>query len=153
MPSGATELDGKAVGAAGKRRSTNFSVRETPGPRRTKAMAHIELQSKKVNGDGTHRVLTGRGIANSRATVAVRIERAVRTKHGEIEVQDFTDKQLADLYRVPLSTLRKTFKNGNGGTVHEPTDAQVDRAIARLGPERVMAALDRLTQPSLFEAE
>jgi hypothetical protein len=33
------------------------------------------------------------------------------------------------------------------------TDAAVDRFVTRAGPDRVMAALDRYTQPSLFAAE
>jgi hypothetical protein len=44
--------------------------------------------------------------------------------------------------------LSKALKNGNGGAAsRELSDAQVDRVVAKLGAERVMAALDRLTRP------
>jgi hypothetical protein len=33
-----------------------------------------------------------------------------------------------------------------------PSDAAIDRVIARLGPDRVLAALDRLTMPQRCEA-
>jgi hypothetical protein len=73
---------------------------------------------------------------------------AVRIRHGEIEVRDLTDRQLAALVRVPVGPLSKALKNGNGGAAsRELSDAQVDRVVAKLGAERVMAALDRLTRP------
>jgi ethanolamine ammonia-lyase large subunit len=34
-----------------------------------------------------------------------------------------------------------------------PSDAEVDRIIAKIGPDRIMAALDRYTQPHLMAAE
>jgi hypothetical protein len=34
-----------------------------------------------------------------------------------------------------------------------PTDAEIDRLVAEIGAERILAALDRYTQPGLFPAE
>jgi|AmaraimetFIIA100_FD_contig_51_11140676_length_1546_multi_6_in_0_out_0_3 hypothetical protein len=34
-----------------------------------------------------------------------------------------------------------------------PTDAEIDRLVAEIGAERILAALDRYTQPSPFPAE
>jgi hypothetical protein len=37
------------------------------------------------------------------------------------------------------------------GRQHKPlTDVEIDRLVERIGPDRLMAALDRLTQPSMF---
>jgi hypothetical protein len=59
-----------------------------------------------------------------------------------------TDKQLAALFRVPVLQVAQARnsnkkRNGNG----TPTDLQIARIILRLGPDRVMTVLDRLTAP------
>jgi hypothetical protein len=89
------------------------------------------------------RTYTGLAAANSRAPVAVRLERAVKHKHGEIAVVDLTAPQLAMLWRLPLSVTRKALKSGNG--THKPNlvDQQL-RAFRALTPDQKRAFLHGL---------
>jgi hypothetical protein len=47
-----------------------------------------------------------------------------------------------------LSVARSILPNGN-----PPTDAELDRLIARYGADRIMAALDRATAPQRIAAK
>jgi hypothetical protein len=59
---------------------------------------------------------TGRALLNSRAPVAVRVERLLRIREGKapLDLTTLADTQLADLGGVPVSAIRKGKKNGNG---------------------------------------
>jgi hypothetical protein len=51
-----------------------------------------------------------------------------------------------------LASVRRTLRatNGNGHRVlyrRNPSDADIDTVVAKIGPDKVMASLDRLTKP------
>jgi hypothetical protein len=87
----------------------------------------------------TNRVLTGPGLANSRASVAVRIERALRIKHGEIGIDPttLTHPQLAAMFGISVHRLRKAAKasTGNGALKVNPVAKQL-RAFDALTSEQ-----------------
>jgi hypothetical protein len=83
---------------------------------------------------------------------------AYELQTGEVAVTNLTAKQARSLTcasRSGLAAERRAHKQANG---HGPrvlykkivSDADVDTLITKVGPERVMAALDRYTQPTLF---
>jgi len=96
------------------------------------------------NGNGSpRRVYSGRAVACSRAPTAVRVERAVRHAHGEVEVTDLTVTQRAAIWHVPPSALSKALRNGNSAIHRSPTDLFLRRwhALGRSERAQVLAAI------------
>jgi hypothetical protein len=98
-----------------------------------------------------------------RSTAGQRALLAVDLTRGLVEVSHLTPRQARQLVKVSsgylftaarLSTAeRQQVEEGtvSFSSLHNrpPTDLAIDRFIARAGADRVMAALDRYTQPSL----
>jgi len=53
------------------------------------------------------------------------------------------------LVKAQLDRCAKCHTNGNGGDSYPISDAALGRLVAAIGADRVLAALDRLTQPQL----
>jgi hypothetical protein len=65
-------------------------------------------------------------------------------------------RQVTKATRSGLAAERRAHQPVKGPRVLyrcNPTDADIDKVIARVGADRIMKALDRYTQPSLLAAE
>jgi hypothetical protein len=105
----------------------------------------------------TPRRVTGQYVARAHLTRRQRARLAADLANGTALIWPLTIKQAASLARVPALDVAKYRHNGNGKRVlyrREVGDSDIDAVIAKLGPEKVMAALDRYTAPRFaFAAE
>jgi hypothetical protein len=65
-------------------------------------------------------------------------------------------RQMTGASRAGLAAERRAHQPVKGRRVlyrSNPSDADVDKVVARVGADRIMRALDRYTQPSLLAAE
>lgn len=106
----------------------------TPTSTRTaSAIAPVDITGRRLN-----RLVRGFS-PRQRGVLAVDLER------GAVRISDLTRLQSTALARVSASTV---------ATVHcprrkEPSDADIARAVIRLGIENVQRVIDRLRQPEL----
>ena len=86
---------------------------------------------------------------------------AYRLQIGEVLLHHLTARQARQVTGATCADLaaerRKNRRvNGNGCRVlyrRNPSDTDIDTIVARLGADRVLAALDRITTPTLSAAE
>ena len=104
--------------------------------------------------------VTGQYIA--KATVGypkwLRAHDAARWLRGQLAIKP-TLKLAAETFGVSVPTVaaarerlerrEQGKRHANGGSVPGLSDNAVERIVAEVGPERVMRALDRLTEPGL----
>jgi hypothetical protein len=96
--------------------------------------------------------LNGRGLKRHKWNRDERGEMAAATITGLVRVK-LSIGQVADIFGVPASLVRKYLTRNNGSKRKAPTDAHLDKLVARYGADRVMAALDRATMPRRVAAE
>src|SRR5262249_47180417 len=92
------------------------------------------------------RVLNGRAFAQElrHATPAGRALLAGAWHAGRILVERPSRPQVSKATGVSLASLAPN---------RRPTDAAIDKLVTKLGPDRVLAALDRITKPVVVAAE
>lgn len=96
--------------------------------------------------------ITGRRL-NHKLKAASEFERALiidDLRTGKLVVTDFTTPQVRHLVAASLVVVRRP-PDEKRQTAR--LDHQADQAIERLGPDRLMRALDRFTSPILEGAE
>jgi hypothetical protein len=79
----------------------------------------------------------------------VRAKAGAKLVNGEFAFTAPTVPQAARLVGCPAQLIHAEL----GHRPKPPSDVQIDRLVAKLGADRVMASLDRLTKPSLLAAE
>jgi len=79
----------------------------------------------------------------------VRAQVGAKLVTGEFAYVNPTPAQAARIAECPAQLIHVAL----GHQPKPPSDAKLDRMIARLGPDRVLKSLDRLTQPSRVAAE
>ena len=104
------------------------------------------------------KTVTGQRIAKSSTRYPwwVRAENAALWLRGEVEVVR-TAKMACAVFAISYPRLKKVqarldrnkHGNGNGTGTMVLSDAVIDNMIMEIGPDRILAALDRVTQPQL----
>jgi len=107
----------------------------------------------------TAKTITGQYLAKATVNYPARrrAEDAARWLRGQVTIKP-TVKLAAETFGVSvplvaeardlLEQQERAKRHGNGGATTLSDDA-VDRIVVKVGPERVMCSLDRITQPEL----
>ena len=104
-------------------------------------MIFVPQTPEFVDGVKLHRQVV-KLVPRHRALIALDLE------SGSLRLASLTRRQAAAIAKVSLSTVAR-----ERHPQPPPTDAAIERVIKRLGCDRVMAALDRLTTPTMQAAE
>jgi hypothetical protein len=124
-PQGATDLPFPVRMLTGRR--FNYLIRR--GAPRDRALIARDLEQ------GTLQIF---GLTRAQAVALAKISSGYITTVNRLSNAERLQLARGELELSPLHKRRRDLS----------TDAQIDRLIARLGSERVMAALDRLTAPA-----
>jgi hypothetical protein len=98
-------------------------------------------------------VFRGKAIVNSRASPAVRVERALLVKRGQADLVDLTVRQIAFCFGVSARALGEAAKNGSGDRDHRQSDAveAFQRKWERLNHEERVAWARRAGTEIIFD--
>jgi hypothetical protein len=142
----------------GEKRSGHLTFeRETVADRQQTGEVRMQVNTARPANGQPAKTVTGQRIA--RATTYTKKDRArdaALWRRRKLDIDPPTIALAARIFGISQPMVKKECdrlaqqdRRRNGSPIPPPTDHEADRLVQWLGPERVMAALDRATQPPL----